>query len=169
MCIQHITQDDQLLLQCTWVWCTAVVQSPPYSTATTHNQVLVMESVKEEALEKWSVKVKNLDTSNYYKGIISLNCFKLCPVTTNTDVTPCKHGAIRLQEGNSLYEGRVEVCFEDHWATICYHQWNKEDAVVACRQLGHSGGKYNCIFDHLSNSIHIFLSFLKPSVNFPTF
>ena len=52
----------------------------------------------------------------------------------------CEHGAIRLEDGNSFYEGRVEVCFEDHWATICDHQWNKKDAEVVCKQLGHSGG-----------------------------
>ena len=55
-------------------------------------------------------------------------------------MTLCEHGAVRLEDGNSFYEGRVEVCFEDHWATICDHQWNEEDAEVVCRQLGHSGG-----------------------------
>ena len=71
---------------------------------------------------------------------MSLPQFVLYTETLSSYVTLCEHGAVRLEDGNSFDEGRVEVCFEDHWATICDHQWNEEDAEVVCRQLGHSGG-----------------------------
>ena len=47
------------------------------------------------------------------------------------------------------------MCFEDHWATICDQQWNEEDAEVACRQLGHSGGNVNIIPAWLLKIINI--------------
>ena len=50
--------------------------------------------------------------------------------------TPCSPvGAIRLTDGNS---GRVEICNDDRWGTVCHDLWSTADAQVACRQLGFS-------------------------------
>ena len=38
---------------------------------------------------------------------------------------------------------------------ICDQQWNEEDAEVACRQLGHSGGNVNIIPAWLLKNINI--------------
>ena len=44
-------------------------------------------------------------------------------------------GDIRLQDGTSYY-GRVEVCNNNVWGTVCDDSWNSIDAAVACQQLG---------------------------------
>lgn len=43
---------------------------------------------------------------------------------------------MRLVEGQSLAEGRVEICFNDRWGTVCDDFWGNEDAQVVCRQQG---------------------------------
>ena len=72
----------------------------------------------------------------------------------------CMEGSIRLVAGNSandfyqgnemessdvnyiddaLSQGRVEICIEGAYGTICANngqEWSNEDAAVACNELG---------------------------------
>ena len=50
--------------------------------------------------------------------------------------TGCKTGEIRLDDGNSGLEGRVEICLNNEWGTVCDQMWDVNDASVVCRQLG---------------------------------
>ena len=57
-------------------------------------------------------------------------------------IAGCTNGEIRLVGGrldltgtNFSDEGRVEICFNDVWGTVCDRQWDDTDAGVVCRQL----------------------------------
>ncbi len=52
----------------------------------------------------------------------------------------CTNGAVRLVGGMVPNEGRVEVCDNNAWGTICDDSWDINDGQVVCRQLGHSIG-----------------------------
>ena len=46
-------------------------------------------------------------------------------------------GAVRLTNGQSNNEGRVEYCSNKVWGTVCDNSWDTTDAGVVCRQLGY--------------------------------
>jgi len=50
----------------------------------------------------------------------------------------CTDGDIRLQDGQNLLEGRVELCNNNQWGTVCDNLWDSNDADVVCKQLGFS-------------------------------
>ena len=50
----------------------------------------------------------------------------------------CSEGSIRLTDGVVEQEGRVEVCVNGVWGSVCDNGWDTTDAYVVCQQLGYS-------------------------------
>ena len=49
----------------------------------------------------------------------------------------CEDGDIRLSNGSDPLEGRLEVCFNSAWGTVCDNLFSLSDANVVCTQLGY--------------------------------
>ena len=53
----------------------------------------------------------------------------------------CKDRDLRLENGSSVREGRVEVCFNNAWGTICNQGYGVTAAEVFCAQMEFQGEK----------------------------
>lgn len=48
----------------------------------------------------------------------------------------CEDGDIRLEGSSNAYEGRVELCINHAWGTLCDDGWDSTDGDIVCEQLG---------------------------------
>lgn len=61
----------------------------------------------------------------------------------------CPANNLRLVGGNVL-QGRVEICNNNIWGTVCDDGWGSEEAMVVCRQLGYiTTGMHICVCESL--------------------
>ena len=78
-------------------------------------------------------------------------------------VTPdnCVRGRLRLinSSGFNNAGGRVEYCHNGCWGTVCDDTWDRNDATVACRELGFDAGRAiptrGAYFGEGSGPIHV--------------
>ena len=48
----------------------------------------------------------------------------------------CTDGDIQLVGGSNKYEGRIEICVNQAWGTVCSYSHNNNVGKVVCGQIG---------------------------------
>ena len=68
-----------------------------------------------------------------------------CVIYANHLIVCSTDWEMRLVNGGSSLEGRLEVCLNGVWGTICDQSWDDTDAGVVCSQMGHSARGKNLL------------------------
>ena len=55
-------------------------------------------------------------------------------------------GQVKLVEGETEIEGRVEICLGRRWNSVSGDGWSEAEARVVCGDLGYEVAKYNGMF-----------------------
>ena len=70
--------------------------------------------------------------------VFSLTIFVYTDISTPNG--NCSYGDLRLEGGTddtqaATREGRVEICINNAWGTVCNNLFGRDDAEVVCQQL----------------------------------
>ena len=50
----------------------------------------------------------------------------------------CTNGTVRLSGSPAKNSGRIEICIETTWTSLCDQSWDFKDVQVVCKELGYS-------------------------------
>ena len=88
------------------------------------------------------IELSKRNNVRYLHVPVSIKYTIMCVCTfPGSNSTMCDDGDVRLVGGVTENEGRVEICYENHWGTICDDRWDTNEATVVCRQLGYGDGE----------------------------
>ena len=102
-----------------------------------------------------------IDYRNLQTTVATVNCSKCCNAyihfctrakilhTGNGESQACStDGAMRLVDGSTVSEGRLEICHNGQWGTICNQGWTDSRATQVCSRLGLP--TYSKLLDHFN-------------------
>ena len=69
-----------------------------------------------------------------------MNVVIIVSLASSTEQGRCADGELRLEAGEDdldrgISEGRLEICFNDAWGTVCNNSFGIPDARIACGQV----------------------------------
>ena len=104
------------------------------------------------------VQTEETQQSSYKIGMSSETLeLKQLPIVSR--IIALQHLILRLVNGRTYNEGRVEVFDNGEWGTVCGETWADKEARVVCRQLGlpheNAEAKLRGYFDRGSGNIHL--------------
>ena len=87
-----------------------------------------------------------VNVSCYMYPLITAWFYFISTVAVEVTSSNCTDGDVRLIGGDNEFGGRVEVCINRAWGTVCSQYWGSEEARVVCNQLGATtfGKKTDC-------------------------
>ena len=57
-------------------------------------------------------------------------------LSVSSTLSNCENGGVRLAGGSHDLQGRVEVCINNAWGTVCDQNWDLTEGNIVCQQLG---------------------------------
>ena len=84
------------------------------------------------------IEINKNNNTTKWRDILRDCMYKFVDLDAATQFSNCADNAIRLVEGNSFNQGRLEVCVNSAWGSVCDSAgvFTSDEAKVVCRQLG---------------------------------
>lgn len=118
-------------------------------TCTLQCSIWLHEKRRDMHLHVWVLSIiKRSCFVNFMKGMWWFILF------FSTDNDSCSTNyAVRLVNGTTEDEGRIEVCYRNKWTTFCGLNYvNPKVGSTICNQLGYGGNSCKCCYKYIDTS-----------------